>query len=60
MILNDSQQANLFNAIASGQLGGGVRTVVVQVMLDGEIVAVRTVDLINDGVTSPINARMIQ
>jgi hypothetical protein len=60
MILNDDQQANLFQMIAAGQTGGGTITIVVQSVLDGEIVSENTVRHINDGVTSPINARMIQ
>jgi hypothetical protein len=60
MILNDDQQANLFKMIAAGQAGAGTITIVVQSVLDGEIVSENTVRHINDGATSPINARMIQ
>jgi hypothetical protein len=60
MVLNDDQQANLFNMIAAGQMGGGVQTIIVQLVVDGETWAERMVDLINNGTTSPINARMIE
>jgi hypothetical protein len=60
MILNDSQQSNLFNAISSGQIGGGgAQTVIVQLVVDGSIWAEQMVDLINNGATSPIQGRMI-
>jgi hypothetical protein len=60
VILNDDQQANLFRMIAAGQTDGGVKTVIVQLVVDGQIWAEQMVDLVNNGVTSPIKARMVQ
>jgi hypothetical protein len=60
MVLNDEQQANLFAMIKEGPTGGGVKTMVVQLLVDGEVWAERMVDLINDGRTSPIESRMIR
>jgi hypothetical protein len=59
MVLDDDQQAKLFNAIVAGQFGSGAITIVIQNVFDGEKWAGRVVDLINDGITSPINARMV-
>jgi hypothetical protein len=58
MILNDSQQANLFNAISSGSVGGATY-ITVNTVFDGEIIASRTVELINNGMTATIDNRMV-
>jgi hypothetical protein len=61
MILNDGQQANLFKTIAAGQAGSGDQRLFINLMLpDGTIFAEWIVDSINNGTTSPINARMIR
>jgi hypothetical protein len=59
MVLNDDQQSNLFGAIAGGQLGGGVTTLQIQIMLDRLVIGNATVDVINDGLTHKIEARML-
>jgi hypothetical protein len=60
MVLNDDQQRNMFNAIASGQLGGGPVQPIVNVFLNMEDISKSTVEYINNGYTQQIEARMIQ
>ncbi|GBR75775.1 phage tail tape measure protein lambda [Candidatus Termititenax persephonae] len=58
MILNDSQQANLFNAINSGAVNGGI-SLTLNTILDSEIIATRTIELVNNGITQTIDNRMV-
>jgi hypothetical protein len=60
MVLNDDQQRNMFNAIASGQLGGGSEPPIINIYFSAEDIAHSTVEYIWNGVTRRIPMRMIE
>ena len=60
MILNDEQQAGLFNAIDSGSLGGGGNyNIELQIVLRDIELARGVIEIVNDGRTPKIEARMV-